>query len=65
MVRNKKIVVRISPLQDQLIRNKAEALGYKNKTAFARETILKEGLTIEKMIDGIHKVVCKKNKINS
>ena len=58
MVRNKKIVVRISPLQNQLIRSKAEASGYKSKSAFAREKLLKNSLNIEQMINKIHENVC-------
>ena len=59
MVMNRRIIIDITPLQNQLIQNKAEMMGYKNKSSFARDMIFKDDYDVEKMICEIYGVVCK------
>ena len=37
-------------MQDQLIKNKAESTGFKTKSAFIRDRLLKDNLMVEKKI---------------
>lgn len=55
----KQIEIRLTDLQNQLIISRAMAKGYKSKSAFLRDTLLKEDLNTEQMIDEIHKRICK------
>lgn len=58
MVMNQKIIVRLTDMQNQLIKGNAERLGYKSKSDYARDLILKDNLIVEKMVDEIWKKVC-------
>ena len=59
MTKNRRIRVRITPLQSQMIKNKSEELGYRNKSTFARAVLLNETKSVERMINELHEVVCK------
>jgi hypothetical protein len=59
MTRNRPIAVEIDKLQNQLIIQKAREFGYKNKTAFARDKLLSDDFSVERMINRIHESVCK------
>ena len=58
MTRNRRVKVVLTPLQNEIIENRAESLGYKNKNVFARDIIFDDSSIVEKMIDDI----CKKVK---
>ena len=59
-MRNKKVVVIIDKIQDQIILQKARDLGYTSKSAFARDRLLSDNFTVEEIINKIYEVVCKK-----
>jgi len=46
----------LNELQNRLVKNKAESLGFKNKCEFIRTAVLNDNLSMEQMINKIHKV---------
>ena len=60
MVMNTKIKIVVTELQSRLIKAKAEELGFRSKSAFARAAILGNDLTLERMVREIYEKVCEK-----
>ena len=54
MVKNRKITIRLTSLQEQLVENKAKALGFNNKSSFARDRILGDELDVERKVSEIY-----------
>jgi len=61
MVLNCKVTVILSELQSQILKSKAESMGYRNKSDFARDLVLRDNATADKMLNEIHRAVCKEN----
>ncbi len=59
MVRNMRVKALLTELQYELLKSKAEQLGYKNKTQYARDVILQDDFHVEKMVNEIYEVTCK------
>jgi len=55
----KKLTIRVSDEQYDLIQNKKEAAGYRNLSQFIRDRILRDSLYVEKMIKEIHERIVK------
>ena len=49
--------IKVTPVQYALIKNKAQAEGYKTMSAFIRKRIVKEEDDIERMIKEIYEMV--------
>jgi hypothetical protein len=62
MARNKTISAKMTEIQNQIIQKKAKELGYKNKSQYAKDMILQDNRTIEKMINEIHEKICNKEE---
>lgn len=58
MVRNRKIKLIITPLQNRLLEDKAKALGYGNKNDYIRSVILCDDCSVQEMVNEIYEGVC-------
>ena len=56
----RRIAIRLTDLQNQLIISRAMSQGCKSKSAFIRDDVMTDDFDMEQMIDEIHEVVCKK-----
>ncbi|MEM4263320.1 MAG: hypothetical protein QW666_00290 [Candidatus Woesearchaeota archaeon] len=54
--------IKITPLQYEIIKNKAQVSGYKSVSAFIRDSVLKEDYSTEELIKQIHEIVVKEKK---
>lgn len=54
--------IRLTTLQYEIVRNKAQIEGYKTITAFIRDSILKENCETEELIKQIHEMIVKGEK---
>ena len=59
MVYTRDIRIKVTSLQYEIIKNKAQVSGYKSVSAFIRDTTLNVDFSMEKMIKQIHDVVVK------
>lgn len=53
--------IKITPLQYEIIKNKAQVSGFKSVSAFIRDAVLKENYSTEELIKQIHEIVVKRN----
>ena len=52
--------IKVTPLQYEIIKNKAQVFGYKSMSEFIRDIILKENYSAEDLIKQIHEIIVKK-----
>ncbi len=62
MALTRDIRIKVSPLQFEIIRNKAELNGFKTLSSFIRESALKEFDKTDLLLDKIYQELCKRNK---
>ena len=62
MALTRDIRIKVSPLQFEIIKNKAELNGFKTLSAFIRESALKEFDTTDLLLDKIYQELCKRDK---
>ncbi len=54
--------IKVTPLQYEIIKNKAQVFGYKSMSAFIRDIVLNENYSTEELIKEIHEMVVKEKK---
>ncbi len=59
MVYTRDIRIKVTSLQYEIIKNKAQVSGYKTVSDFIRETILNVDFSMEKLIKEIHEMIMK------
>jgi len=57
MSKLKLFTIRLTPEQDKILEAKANALGYRNKSEYARKVLFLDKGIFEK-IDAIHEAIC-------
>ena len=62
MALTRDIRIKVTALQYEIIKNKAQVSGFKSVSAFIRDVILKVDFSMEKMIKEIHEIVVKGEK---
>ncbi|MBW2972792.1 hypothetical protein KY346_00185 [Candidatus Woesearchaeota archaeon] len=62
MALTRDIRIKVTPLQQEIIKNKAQVAGYKSVSAFIRDTIINEENTTEDLIKEIHEIVVKEKE---
>lgn len=60
MVYTRDIRIKVTSLQYEIIKNKAQVSGYKTVSDFIRETILNVDFSMEKLIKEIHEIIIEK-----
>ena len=63
MARNRKLTIRVSERQYELMQLKKESAGYLNLSEFIRNKIIGNDLHVEKMIREIHHEVVRKKQL--
>ena len=54
------IRIKITSLQYEIIKNKAQVAGYKSVSAFIRDTVMNVDFSMEKLIKQIHEIIVEK-----
>ncbi len=62
MALTRDIRIKVSPLQFEIMKNKAELNGFKTLSSFIRESALKEFDKTDLLLDKIYQELCKRNK---
>ena len=62
MVYTRDIRIKVTSLQYEIIKNKAQVAGYKTVSDFIRETILNVDFSMEKLIKEIYEVIVEKKE---
>ena len=60
MVYTRDIRIKVTSLQYEIIKNKAQVAGYKTVSDFIRETILSVDFSMEKLIKEIYEIIVEK-----
>ena len=60
MVYTRDIRIKVTALQYEIIKNKAQVAGYKTVSDFIRETTLNVDFSMEKLIKEIHEIIIEK-----
>jgi hypothetical protein len=60
MALNTDIRIKVTALQYEIIKNKAQVAGYKSVSAFIRDTVLNVDFSMEQLVKQIHEIVTKK-----
>lgn len=60
MVYTRDIRIKVTALQYEIIKNKAQVSGYKTVSDFIRETVLNVDFSMEKLIKEIHEIIIEK-----
>lgn len=60
MALTRDIRIKVTGLQLEIIKNKAQVAGYKSVSAYIRDTIIKNETTFESLIKEIHDIIVKK-----
>ena len=63
MVYTRDIRIKVTSLQYEIIKNKAQVAGYKTVSDFIRETILNLDFSMEKLIKQIYEVIVEKKSL--
>jgi len=53
---------RVTSLQYQIIKNKAQVAGYKTVSEFVRDTVMNIDFSMEKLIKEIHEIIVEEKK---
>ena len=59
MALNTDIRIKVTALQYEIIKNKAQVAGYKSVSAFIRDTVLNVDFSMEQLVKQMHGVVVK------
>ena len=51
--------IKVTALQYEIIKNKAQIASYKSVSAYIRDTVLKQDFSMEKLVQEIHRIVVK------
>lgn len=62
MVLTRAIRIKVTPLQHEIIKNKAQVSGYKSVSAFIRDIITEKNDSTEELIKQIHEMIVKEKK---
>ena len=54
---------RVTSLQYQIIKNKAQVAGYKTVSEFVRDTVMNIDFSMEKLIKEIHEIIIEEKKL--
>jgi uncharacterized protein (DUF1778 family) len=61
MALNTDIRIKVTKLQYEIIKNKAQVAGYKSVSAFIRDTVLNVDFSMETLVKEIHDIVVVKH----
>ena len=60
MVYTRDLRIKVTALQYEIIKNKAQVAGYKSVSAFIRDSVMKQDFSMEKLVREIHGIVVKR-----
>ena len=60
MVYTRDIRIKVTALQYQIIKNKAQVAGYKTVSQFIRDSVMNIDFSMEKLIKEIHEIIVEK-----
>ena len=63
MVYTRDIRIKVTALQYQIIKNKAQVAGYKTVSQFIRDSVMNIDFSMEKLIKEIHEIIVEEKRI--